>query len=136
MRGLIHYSTAVPSKRMGQDCLVINHTNADGYAWLSRGLLEDMNFPFNKDWKLEDIQTRMLSRLMAMVRYPFADWRYKDAPNKLEAHHICKTRNCVNPAHIILSDKTDHQNYHRAVGEDEHPTIANDFVICPEVSVA
>ena len=147
MRGLIHYATAVPNKRMGQDCLLINHTNAYGYAWLSRGLLEDMNFPFNKDWKLEDMQTRMLSRLMAMVRYPFADWRYKDAPRynladgteisfKLEAHHICKNRNCINPAHIICSYKKDHQDYHRAVGDDEHPTIANDFEVYPEVSVA
>ena len=121
---------------MEQDCLLINHTNEDGYAFLSRTLLSDMNLPFNKDWKLDDLQTRMLSRLMAMVRYPFEDWRYKDAPFKIEAHHTCKKRNCINPAHIILSFKINHQDYHRAVGEDEHPTIANDFEIYPEVSVA
>jgi hypothetical protein len=149
VRSLINYSTAVPNKRMEQDCLVINHTNDDGYALKSRDLLDDMNFLFNKDFKLDYLPTRVLSRLIGMVRYPFADWRYHDAPRykladgkeisfKLEAHHICQNRNCCNPAHIILSYKADHQDYHRAVGDDEHPTItvANDFEICPEVSVA
>lgn len=149
VRSLILYSNSIPSQRMEQDCLVINQTNDDGYAWRSRELLNDMNFHFNEDFKLEYLPTRILSRLVGMVRYPFADWRYHDAPIykladgkeisfKLEAHHICKNRNCCNPAHLILSYKPDHQDYHRAVGDDEHPTItvANDFEIYPEVSVA
>lgn len=149
VRSLINYSTTVPNKRMDNDCLIINQTNDDGYAWRSRELLDDMNFLFNKGFKLENLPTRILSKLVGMVRYPFADWRYHDAPRykladgkeisfKLEAHHICEKRNCVNPAHIILTYKPDHQDYHRAVGDNEHPTItvANDFEIYPEVSVA
>ena len=138
VRSLISYSTALPNKRMEQDCLVINHTNEDGYALKSRDLLDDMNFLFKKDFKLDYLPTRVLSRLIGMVRYPFEDWKYHEAPFKIEAHHICQNRNCINPAHIILSFKKNHQDYHRAVGEDEHPTItvANDFEIFPEVSVA
>ena len=136
VRSLINYAPSQQNKRIGQDCLVINHTNEDGYAWLSRGLINEMGFLFNKDMKQDYLQTRLLSRLVAMVRYPFEDWRYHEAPFKIEAHHTCKTRNCVNPAHLILSFKPNHQDYHRAVGDDKHPTIANDFEICPEVSVA
>ena len=138
VRNLINYANYQPSKRMGIDhpCFVISNTKDDGYAIKSKQLLIDMGIPFVEDIKLDTIPPQSLSRLVAMVRYPFEDWHYSNAERKLEAHHVCKTRNCINPAHIILSYKPNHQKYHSAVGDDKHPTIANDFEVYPEVSVA
>ena len=117
-------------------CLTIDHANdSAGYPNLTAGLVNRLHgsdpitlegYPI----ELEQFPCHGLTRLVCMAAYPVYAWKYTRGTggNTLEdqdyiAHHKCRTRNCVNPLHLLPVDQQSHKYIHQCANELDHPCL-------------
>ena len=119
------------------NCLTIDHANdSAGYPNLTAGLvnrINDMGEPIiigGYPIQLEQFPCHGLPRLVCMAAHPIYEWKITRGTggNTLEdqdyiAHHKCRTRNCVNPLHLLPVDQQTHKYIHQFANELDHPCL-------------
>jgi len=135
VRRLILNATFYPSNQgIHKPCFTYNYSlNQDGYIKRTKELLKDIcrNNPKLLNMELYPT-TDVVSRLVAMVKYPDWDWRY-NIEDQLHAHHTCFNRNCLNPDHIQMLTKKQHRELHYNLG-DNHPVTIPELPAYPEAN--
>ena len=115
-------------------CFTYNYSlNPSGYVKRTKELLKEICGSNPKLLNMELYpSTDVVSRLVAIVKYPDWDWRY-DIKDQLHAHHICFNRNCINPDHIQMLTQRQHSELHLNLG-DNHPVTIPELPAYPEAN--
>jgi len=97
-------------------------TKENGYVTVTDWWLSKV-FPDGSITKA-DIASPTASRLVAMVMSPMEikDWGSFEGKGK-HAHHLCNTRNCVHPKHLMIVDSSAHKFLHMVSREEHHPVF-------------
>jgi len=102
------YCTTIPKQ----------YLDVDGYPIIKHSLLNKLNLD-PEEYPFEIFSTRTISRLVCMLANPTLKWSDN---NKIiyEAHHHCRTRNCIDERHISPRLKLEHKAMHDVL-KDDHP---------------
>tara|TARA_A100001037_G_scaffold160291_1_gene144454 strand:+ start:380 stop:1312 length:933 start_codon:yes stop_codon:yes gene_type:complete len=97
-------------------------TKDNGYVSINNWWLERL-FP-EETITIDDLPTKTASRLVAMVEFPedLKDWASADGRNR-HVHHLCRTRNCILPKHLMILKAGTHKHIHMINGEPDHPAV-------------
>ena len=80
-------------------------------------------FP-NEGITVQDLPTTTASRLIGMVDSPLdlQDWAKAEGRGK-HVHHLCSTRDCVLPTHLMVCPVGTHKHFHAHYGDPDHPSL-------------
>ena len=129
-------------------CLTIdNALDRAGYPNLTVGLINKINgydpiFTFDVEKQdfthlaIEHFPANALTRIVCMTAYPKDRWLWTRGTGALKlgdddpvAHHKCRTRNCINPLHLMPVDQYTHRKMHQADNDFDHPAIAQENIV-------
>ena len=102
------YCTTIPKQ----------YLDVDGYPVIKTSLINKLSLD-PEEYTFEIFPTRTISRLVCMLANPTLKWSDN---NKIiyEAHHNCRTRNCIDVRHIPPRLKPEHKAMHDVL-KDDHP---------------
>lgn len=129
-------------------CLTIDHAlDRAGYPNLTVGLINKINgddpiFTFDVEMQdfthlaIEHFPANALTRIVCMAAYPKEAWSWTKGESALKlgdddpvAHHKCRTRNCINPLHLLPVDQSTHRKMHQADNDFDHPAIVQENIV-------